>query len=41
MVIPIGNSSQKMIQYCKKSNGDVEINEFGDFKFVPMLKDTI
>ena len=41
MVIPIGNSSQKMIQYFKKSNGEVEINEFGDFKFVPMLKDTI
>ena len=41
MVIPIGNSSQKMIQYCKKSNSEVEINEFGDFKFVPMLKDTI
>ena len=41
MVIPIGNSSQKMIQYLKKSNGEVEINEFGDFKFVPMLKDTI
>ena len=41
MVIPIGNSSQKMIQYLKKSNGKVEINEFGDFKFVPMLKDTI
>lgn len=41
MVIPIGNSSQKMIQYCKKSNSEFEINEFGDFKFVPMLKDTI
>ena len=41
MVIPIGNSSQKMIQYSKKSNCEVEINEFGDFKFVPMLKDTI
>ena len=41
MVIPIGNSSQKMIQYYKKSNGEDEINEFGDFKFVPMLKDTI
>tara|TARA_X000000950_G_scaffold117989_1_gene147786 strand:+ start:9083 stop:9727 length:645 start_codon:yes stop_codon:yes gene_type:complete len=41
MVIPIGNSSQKMIQYFKKNNGEVEINEFGDFKFVPMLKDTI
>ena len=41
MVIPVGNSSQKMIQYLKKSNGEVEIKEFGDFKFVPMLKDTI
>jgi len=41
MVIPIGNSSQKMIQYFKKNTGEVEINEFGDFKFVPMLKDTI
>jgi protein-L-isoaspartate(D-aspartate) O-methyltransferase len=41
MVIPIGNSSQKMIQYSKKSDGEVEINEFGDFKFVPMLNDTI
>ena len=41
MVIPIGKSSQKMIQYFKKSNCEFEINEFGDFKFVPMLKDTI
>lgn len=41
MVIPIGNSSQKMIKCFKKSNNEVEINEFGDFKFVPMLKDTI
>ena len=41
MVIPIGNSSQKMIKNFKKNNDDVEINEFGDFKFVPMLKDTI
>tara|TARA_A100001011_G_scaffold133466_1_gene140668 strand:+ start:2949 stop:3593 length:645 start_codon:yes stop_codon:yes gene_type:complete len=41
MVIPIGNSSQKMIQYFKKNTGEFEINEFGDFKFVPMLKDTI
>jgi hypothetical protein len=30
-----------MIQYFKKTNGEVEINEFGDFKFVPMLKNII
>jgi protein-L-isoaspartate(D-aspartate) O-methyltransferase len=41
MVIPVGDGTdQKMIKLIKKDNGN-EINEFGTFKFVPMLERTV
>ena len=41
MVIPLGDDVQKMLLYTKISEKDYEIEDFGDFKFVPMLKDKI
>ena len=41
MVIPLGDDVQKMLLYTKISDNDYEIEDFGDFKFVPMLKDKI
>ena len=41
MVIPLGDDVQKMLLYTKISDKDYEIEDFGDFKFVPMLKDKI
>lgn len=40
MVIPVGHDdTQKMILIHKKSEKEIEIEEFGDFKFVPLLED--
>ena len=38
MVIPVGNKVQKMKLIVKISNNDYETYDFGDFNFVPMLK---
>ena len=38
MVIPLGDDVQKMLLYTKISEKDYEIEDFGDFKFVPMIK---
>ena len=41
MIIPLGDDVQKMLLYTKISEKDYEIEDYGDFKFVPMLKDKI
>ncbi len=38
MVVPIGENVQKMVLYRKKSETNFDIKNFGDFQFVPMLK---
>jgi protein-L-isoaspartate(D-aspartate) O-methyltransferase len=40
LVIPLGKNSQKMTLIIRKSEKEFEKHEFGDFKFVPMLKET-
>lgn len=39
MVIPLGMGSQKMKLIEKKENGEYSIKDYGDFRFVPMLRD--
>ena len=41
MVIPLGDEVQKMLLYTKISDEDYDVKDFGDFQFVPMLKDKI
>ena len=41
MVVPIGENVQKMVLYIKKSETNFEIKNFGDFQFVPMLKNRV
>ena len=38
LVIPVGNETQIMTLFIRKSNKEFEKHEFGDFRFVPMLK---
>jgi protein-L-isoaspartate O-methyltransferase len=38
MVIPVGDEVQKMKLLTKLSESDFETKIFGDFQFVPMLK---
>ena len=40
MVIPVGENTQKMIRVTKISDSDFKEEVFGNFVFVPMLKDT-
>ncbi|MCL2436010.1 MAG: protein-L-isoaspartate(D-aspartate) O-methyltransferase [Lentimicrobiaceae bacterium] len=40
MVIPVGEDTQKMIRITKTSENDFMEEEFGNFIFVPMLKNT-
>ena len=40
LVIPVGDGSQIMTLYIRKSEKNFEKHEFGDFRFVPMLKDS-
>jgi len=40
MVIPVGENTQKMIRITKTSAYDFKEEVFGNFVFVPMLKDT-
>lgn len=37
MVIPVGDGHQKMLLLTKNYGGRVEVSDFGDFRFVPML----
>ncbi len=39
LVVPIGDNSQVMQKITKKAEGELEVEEFGNFRFVPMLKD--
>ena len=42
MVIPVGEGKeQKMLRIKKIAKDDVDIEEFGTFKFVPMLERTV
>jgi protein-L-isoaspartate(D-aspartate) O-methyltransferase len=42
MVIPVGEGAeQKMLRIQKTSETDIDITEFGTFKFVPMLERTV
>ena len=41
MVIPLGNDVQKMLLYTKISEANYDVKDFGEFQFVPMLKDKI
>jgi protein-L-isoaspartate(D-aspartate) O-methyltransferase len=40
LVIPVGEGTQVMTLYTRKSEKNFEKHEFGDFRFVPMLKDS-
>lgn len=39
LVIPVGDTEQIMFVYTRKSETEFEKNQYGEFKFVPMLKD--
>ena len=39
MVIPVGKNHQKMLRLVKKQDGSCTVEDYGDFAFVPMLKD--
>ncbi len=42
MVIPVGEGAeQKMLKIQKTTETDIDITEFGTFKFVPMLERTV
>ena len=42
MVIPVGEGAeQKMLRIHKRSDTDYSTEEFGTFKFVPMLERTV
>ena len=41
LVVPIGPEVQKMVLYLKKAENEYEIKDFGDFQFVPLLKNKI
>ncbi len=40
LVIPVGEGLQVMTLYIRKGEKSFEKHEFGDFRFVPMLKDS-
>lgn len=39
LVIPVGEKTQVMTRYIRKSATEFEKTEYGDFRFVPMLED--
>ncbi len=41
MVIPVGETSQTMVRITKTGENEYERETFGDFLFVPMLKDRV
>lgn len=41
MVIPVGEENQKMLRVMKLEDESLQIEEFGDCRFVPMLKDRV
>ena len=40
LVIPVGTDSQVMTLFIKKGDKEFEKHEFGEFRFVPMLKES-
>lgn len=38
MVIPVGDKEQKMLRITKQSDNNIKTETFGNYKFVPMLK---
>lgn len=40
LVIPVGENTQIMTLYTRKGEKEFDKREFGDFRFVPMLKDS-
>ena len=40
LVIPVGENTQVMTLYTRKGEKEFDKREFGDFRFVPMLKDS-
>ena len=40
LVIPVGENIQVMTVYTRKGEKEFEKHEFGDFRFVPLLKDS-
>lgn len=40
LVIPVGEDTQIMTLFMRKGEKEFEKHEFGDFRFVPMLKDS-
>lgn len=40
LVIPVGDATQIMTLFIRKGEKEFEKHEFGDFRFVPMLKDS-
>ena len=40
LVIPVGDDIQTMTLYIRKGEKEFEKHEFGDFRFVPMLKES-
>jgi len=40
LVIPVGEETQIMTLFIRKGEKEFEKHEFGDFRFVPMLKDS-
>ena len=42
MVIPVGEGvEQKMLRIIKEDEQNMKVEEFGTFKFVPMLEQTV
>jgi len=41
MVIPVGDESHTMKRLTKMDDGNLQEEVFGDFLFVPMLKDAV
>lgn len=41
LVIPVGEDSQKMTVFTRKGEKEFDKKEYGDFKFVPMLKSSV
>jgi len=39
MVVPVGEEDQKMVRILNHPEGEIDIEDHGDFRFVPMLKD--
>ncbi len=41
LVIPVGDEVQKMTVFTRKGENEFDKKEYGDFRFVPMLKDSV